>query len=81
MELLLIECIGCGITFGGKNETGEHHCPECNSKNERYIFDEDVTEEEIELACKIHKEIKDVFSTYGVEDVSNIKIMNLILGK
>lgn len=80
MELILIECCECGITFAGKNETGEHWCPECKAKNERYIFGEDVTEEEIELACRVHKDIKDVFYSYGFDEVSNIKIMDLILG-
>ncbi|MGL5718068.1 MAG: hypothetical protein ACRCX2_34005 [Paraclostridium sp.] len=81
MELLLIECVECKITFGTTNDTGDHKCPECDCKNERYIFSEDTTEEEIKLACEIHKEIKEIFSSYGVKGISNIKIMNLILDK
>lgn len=81
MELMMIECCVCEEVFVTKNETGEHKCPKCDSKNYRYVFDEDVTEEELELVASVYKEIRDVFSNYGMDDVSNIKIIDLIMGK
>lgn len=81
MELMMIECCVCEEVFVGKNETGEHKCPKCDSKNCIYVFDEDVTEEELEVVASVYKEIRNVFSNYGMDDVSNIKIIDLIMGK
>ena len=49
MELMMIECCVCEEVFVTKNETGEHKCQKCDSKNCIYVFDEDVTEEELGL--------------------------------
>ena len=40
-----------------------------------------LLEEELELVASVYKEIRDVFSNYGMDDVSNIKIIDLIMGK
>ena len=81
MDLIIIECCVCGDRFFVKNETGDNNCPRCNAKNERYVFDKDMTKEKIELVGEIHKEIRDVFDNHGMDDISNIKIVDLILGK
>ncbi|MEG2985467.1 MAG: hypothetical protein RR835_12250 [Peptostreptococcaceae bacterium] len=81
MELVMIECIICNHYFATKVETGEHRCPKCSEKNMRYIFDDSVTDEEIEIIGKIHSEIKDIFYNHGMDDISDIKILDLIVGK
>lgn len=81
MQLIMIECIMCNHYFATKAETGEHRCPKCSTINMRYVFDDSVTDEDVKLVGKIHSEIKDVFCNHGMDDVSDIKILDLIMGK
>ena len=79
MELMMIECCTCSEFFVTRNETGEHRCPKCDAMNERYVFDENVTEEEIEIVSKVFKEIREVLDSNCMEAVSNIKIIDFIM--
>lgn len=81
MQLIMTECSMCNYCFGIPAKTGKYTCPSCDEKNMIYVFDDDTTDEEVELASKVLNDIKDVFNSYGMEDISDIKILDLILGK
>lgn len=72
ITLMGIECSNCKINFLAKYETGEHICPECGQKNERYKIDDDLTDKEIEFIENCFKDIKTLLITnYKIKEFPN----------
>lgn len=78
IELMMIECENCKQVFWVKNKTGENICPKCGIKNERYIFDEDVNSDYIDLITKLYEEVNLVLLKNSIE-ISNLELLDFIV--
>lgn len=76
-ELLIIDCEKCHEIFWVENKTAENICSKCGTKNERYIFGEDVDSDYIDLVIKLYEEINLVLLKNNIK-VSNLELLDFI---
>lgn len=80
ITLMGIECSNCKTSFLAKYKTGDHNCPECGAKNERYMIDEDLTDKEIEFIENCFKDIKTLLMTnYKIKEFPNILTLDFLV--
>lgn len=77
-ELIMIECEECHEVFWVENKTAENTCLKCGTKNERYIFGEDVDSDYIDLVTKLYEEVNLVLHKNGVK-ISNLGLLDFIV--
>lgn len=78
IELMMIECENCKQVFWVENKTGENICPDCGTKNERYIFDEDVDSDYMDLVAKLYEEMNLVLLKNNIE-ISSLELLDFIV--
>ena len=81
MELMNIECTDCKISFLVKADSGEYICPECETKNIIYVFDDSIEDQQVELITRAYTEIKDILSKYNMDYIDSLKIFDLLVNK
>lgn len=80
ITLMGIECEGCKISFFSNYKTGDHICPKCGSKNERYLIDEDFSEAEIKFIEECFIDIKKFLTEkYEIKEFPNTATMDFLV--
>lgn len=77
MEVLGIKCENCKEYFITKNETGEHICPMCFHKNERYVLSDEIGQKDVNIIMELYDKIINILDENNLK-YSKIEVVEFI---